>query len=248
MTGVVVQFATVEVISVPVVPMVRADTLVTVPLHFELKVDQSVEERAPLLVDEAVGIFKVITGVVVEFATVELTSVPVVPKVNAATLVTVPVHESTRSPLPRRELPLIVLIVVPLTRVACLLLNVVQSVPERYPSTPVEATPSLVLMVDCVSSPVLVFDVFPITTSCESVTYLLFVESAISAVVASVQEVTSPFVSKVIFVFVAQVIEAFLSTLLESQGTVGRSAVHPRSFVSLSIPFTNAVASGIFET
>ena len=45
---------------------------------------------APRFVADAVGMFKVITGVVVLFATVELTSVPVVPKVSAETLVTVP--------------------------------------------------------------------------------------------------------------------------------------------------------------
>lgn len=56
-----------------------------------LKVFQSAELKAPLLAAEAVGIFKVITGVVVPLATVELTSVPVVPNVKAATEVTVPV-------------------------------------------------------------------------------------------------------------------------------------------------------------
>ena len=56
----------------------------------ELKVVQSDELKAPLFEAEAVGTFNVITGVVVEFATVELKSVPVVPNVSAATLVTVP--------------------------------------------------------------------------------------------------------------------------------------------------------------
>lgn len=57
---------------------------------FELNVDQSVADNKPLLVIEAVGIFKVIVGVVVPFATVLLKSVPLVPKVKAATAVTVP--------------------------------------------------------------------------------------------------------------------------------------------------------------
>ena len=75
---------------------------------FPLKVDQSVEFNAPLLAAEAVGMFKVITGVDVPLATEEVTSVPVVPKVKAATEVTVPpVPEALRvvpdklSPLPR---------------------------------------------------------------------------------------------------------------------------------------------------
>ena len=55
-----------------------------------LNVDQSVELNAPRLVAEAVGTFSVITGVVVPLATVEERSVPVVPKVSAATEVTVP--------------------------------------------------------------------------------------------------------------------------------------------------------------
>ena len=65
-------------------------TLVTVPLPLLLKVVQSAEDNAPRLVAEAVGTCKVITGVVVPVAIVELRSVPVVPIVNAATLVTVP--------------------------------------------------------------------------------------------------------------------------------------------------------------
>ena len=55
-----------------------------------LNVDQFAEDKAPLFVAEAVGTFKVITGVVVPVATVLDKSVPVVPKVNAATEVTVP--------------------------------------------------------------------------------------------------------------------------------------------------------------
>jgi len=54
-----------------------------------LKVDQSVDDSAPLFVAEAVGTCNVITGVVVPVATVLLKSVPVVPKVKAATEVTV---------------------------------------------------------------------------------------------------------------------------------------------------------------
>ena len=54
----------------------------------------------------------------------------------------------------------------------CLLLNVFQSVPLKYPSTPDEATPSFVLIVVCVSSPVFVplkerFGTFPKPTIAE---------------------------------------------------------------------------------
>ena len=59
-------------------------------LCFAENVDQSDEDNTPLLEAEAVGTFNVITGVVVEFATVEDKSVPVVPNVRAETLVTVP--------------------------------------------------------------------------------------------------------------------------------------------------------------
>ena len=62
----------------------------TEPEPLLLKVVQSAELNAPRLVADAVGTCKVITGVVVPLATVELRSVPVVPRVNAATLVTVP--------------------------------------------------------------------------------------------------------------------------------------------------------------
>ena len=55
-----------------------------------LKVVQSAALNAPRLVADAVGTLSVMTGVVVLLATVELRSVPVVPKVKAATLVTVP--------------------------------------------------------------------------------------------------------------------------------------------------------------
>ena len=71
-----------------------------------LNVDQSVELSAPRLVADAVGTFSVMTGVVVPLATVDDRSVPVVPKVSAATEVTVP------DPL---------------------LLKVVQSVLDKYP-------------------------------------------------------------------------------------------------------------------
>jgi pentose-5-phosphate-3-epimerase len=57
---------------------------------FPLNVLQSVEDRAPRFVADAVGTFNVITGVVVPFATLLDKSEPVVPKVRAATLVTVP--------------------------------------------------------------------------------------------------------------------------------------------------------------
>ena len=69
--------------DVPVVVKVIAPCL-------ELNVLQSVELNAPLLVALAVGTLSVITGVVVPFATVDDKSVPLVPKVSAATLVTVP--------------------------------------------------------------------------------------------------------------------------------------------------------------
>ena len=81
MTGVVPPVDTTGAVAV---------TEVIVPLPLLLKVVQSVDDNAPRLVAEAVGTFSVITGVVVLFATVELRSVPVVPKVSAATEVTVP--------------------------------------------------------------------------------------------------------------------------------------------------------------
>ena len=65
------------------VPLTKAACLL-------LKVVQSAELNTPRLLVEAVGTFNVITGVVVPVATVELKSVPDVPKVNAATEVTVP--------------------------------------------------------------------------------------------------------------------------------------------------------------
>ena len=68
------------------VPLTKAACLL-------LNVDQSVDDNAPRLLADAVGTFKVITGVVVPLATVELKSVPVVPKVKAATEVTVPPKE-----------------------------------------------------------------------------------------------------------------------------------------------------------
>ena len=72
--------------SIGVVPV----TLVIVPLPLLLNVVQSVELNAPLLLADAVGTFNVITGVVVPLATVLVKSVPLVPNVIAATLVTVP--------------------------------------------------------------------------------------------------------------------------------------------------------------
>jgi len=70
---------------------------VTVPEPLLLKVVQSAALNAPRLVADAVGKFNVMTGVVVELATVDETSVPVVPSVNADTLVTVP-PEKTKTP------------------------------------------------------------------------------------------------------------------------------------------------------
>jgi hypothetical protein len=81
MTGVVPPVDTTGAVAV---------TEVTVPLPLLLKVVQSVDDNTPRLVAEAVGTFSVITGVVVPSATVDVKSVPVVPSVSAATLVTVP--------------------------------------------------------------------------------------------------------------------------------------------------------------
>jgi len=64
-----------------------------------LKVVQSAELNAPRLVADAVGTLRVIIGVVVPVATEELKSVPVVPKVKAATLVTVPKLPVKATPL-----------------------------------------------------------------------------------------------------------------------------------------------------
>ena len=66
---------------------------------FELNVFQSVELNAPLIVLLAVGIFNVITGVVVLVATADVISVPEVVIDNAATLVTVP-GESHKNVVP----------------------------------------------------------------------------------------------------------------------------------------------------
>jgi hypothetical protein len=86
-------------ITAPVPPvMVRTAEVASVRFPFVsagsllLNVVQSVEDRAPLLVADAVGTCNVMTGVVVPFATVLDKSVPVVPKVRAATLVTVPTN------------------------------------------------------------------------------------------------------------------------------------------------------------
>jgi len=81
MTGVVPPVDTTGAVAV---------TEVIVPLPLLLKVVQSVDDNTPRLVAEAVGTFSVITGVVVPLATVDVKSVPLVPSVSAATLVTVP--------------------------------------------------------------------------------------------------------------------------------------------------------------
>jgi hypothetical protein len=79
----------VEVIVPPLInPAVAIE--VTVPLPLLLKVVQSAALKAPLFKADAVGTFKVITGVVVLLATVDERSVPLVPNVKAATDVTVP--------------------------------------------------------------------------------------------------------------------------------------------------------------
>ena len=78
-----VKYATWPLAPVPVTGLVKAFCLL-------LNVDQSDALNAPRLAADAVGTFSVITGVVVPFATVLDKSVPDVPKVKAATLVTVP--------------------------------------------------------------------------------------------------------------------------------------------------------------
>ena len=65
-------------------------TDVTVPTPLPLNVVQSAALNTPLFNALAVGTFNVMTGVVVPFAMVLVRSVPVVPNVIAATLVTVP--------------------------------------------------------------------------------------------------------------------------------------------------------------
>ena len=75
--------------------VVRPDSDVMVllapALALPLNVDQSAADSAPRFAAEAVGMLRVITGVVVPVATEELTSVPVVFRVSAATLETEPV-------------------------------------------------------------------------------------------------------------------------------------------------------------
>ena len=83
--------------------------LVTVPLPLPLNNVQSELLKTPLLVALAVGTFNVITGVVVPFATVEVKSIPALPIVSAATLVTVPLYGELITPLP------LMVIVVPST-------------------------------------------------------------------------------------------------------------------------------------
>ena len=64
-------------------------TLVTVPLPLLLNVVQSVDDSAPRLVADAVGMLRAITGVVVLLVALKDTSVPVVASV-VLTLETVP--------------------------------------------------------------------------------------------------------------------------------------------------------------
>lgn len=85
------------IVNAGVVVPVATDTIppvqptdVTVPEPLLLNVVQSAAVRAPRLVADADGRLSVMTGVVVPVATVDETSVPVVPKVSAATEVTVP--------------------------------------------------------------------------------------------------------------------------------------------------------------
>ena len=85
--GPIVEFAPLPtvtpVVAVETEPGVNADC-------FPLNVLQFAADNTPRFVEDAVGTFNVITGVVVGFVTVLVKSVPVVPKVIAATLVTVP--------------------------------------------------------------------------------------------------------------------------------------------------------------
>ena len=90
-------------------------TDVTVPLPLLLNVVQSADDNAPRLVAEAVGTFSVITGVVVPVATVDVKSVPLVPSVSAATLVTVPKFVEAMLIVP---LPLVMLMPLPCVSVA----------------------------------------------------------------------------------------------------------------------------------
>ena len=70
-------------------------------------------------------------------------------------------------------------------------LNVFQLAELNQPSVDVVACHSFDFTVAVVSSPLLVPLVLPITVNCASVTYLLLVLSAISAVVASAHAVTN---------------------------------------------------------
>jgi len=83
----------VAVVSSPVlVPDAEPVPVAYVPAAcLPLNVLQSAELNAPLFAADAVGMFSVMAGVVVLLATLEVTSVPVVPRVKAATEVTVPV-------------------------------------------------------------------------------------------------------------------------------------------------------------
>jgi hypothetical protein len=105
---VVTEPLSVNPLTVPVPP-----TDVTVPVFdvLLLNIVQSEELNTPRLEEDAVGIFNVITGVVVLSTTVEFTSVPVVPIVNAATDVTVPGPTSgpqdTTDPFVVRNLPIL---------------------------------------------------------------------------------------------------------------------------------------------
>ena len=76
-------------VAAPLVPVVVRVIASCLPLN----VLQLAELKAPLLVADAVGTFKVIAGVVVLLATLADKSVPVAPKLNE-TLVTVPTNES----------------------------------------------------------------------------------------------------------------------------------------------------------
>lgn len=115
-----------------------------------LKVLQSVLLSAPRFVADAVGTFSVITGVVVPFATVELRSVPVVPRVRAATDVTVPLP--VPAPIAARKVAAskVLTVLSALIRGKVMALGLV-SVKKLLPTV---VAPKLVLAPDCVDAPV----------------------------------------------------------------------------------------------
>ena len=100
-------------VAAPDVPVVVSVIVFCLPLN----VVQSADHKAPLLVADAVGMFNVMTGVVLPFATVLDKSVPLVPKVKAEMLVTA---GTVISALPSNATPLIFLGVANFVAVAAL--------------------------------------------------------------------------------------------------------------------------------